>query len=909
MPKINGTATNDTLVGTDFADAIYGFSGDDSLIGDLGDDYIDGSDGNDSIFGGAGNDELYGGIGNDQIFGGDNDDLIFGEDGDDLIEGQNGNDTLFAGFGSDTLVGGAGHDSIVVEGFDDGVQDIFLGGAGDDTIGIYSGDSADGGDGNDMAYIVLRFLPGTATVNTTNMTIDLSQANMNSVASALLGGTVTGFERWGVYTGGGTDSVLGSAGDNYISLGTGDGTVNGGDGNDTIVHGGGGAVLLTGGLGSDVYRFARPTQNEGEDTITDFARGIDQLDFDISVFIQRIDPIDLDGDFAADDSYLHWRSESTGATSRLQLLNVQFLNIPTTMADILLVDGAIATVTNGLDGDDIIRGGLASDTIYGGAGNDYLKDGIGGDLLDGGAGNDTLVGSNAAGSANDADMLLGGAGNDQLWGLFGDDTLDGGAGADHMRGGWGDDVYIVDDVGDLVFESAADIGFFDLVQSSVSFVLAFNLERLTLTGAGDITGTGNDLDNVILGNAGANVLRGSDGNDRLIGGHGDDSLRGDQGNDFLAGGAGTNILDGGAGLDRVDLAGLTTGIFFDFASFGSGASVQFGSNSLISIELISQFTDGNDTIVGSAVGFTTEGNGGNDFILGGVAADGQAGGAGNDTMIGGDGDDYLFGGEPGSSSSDTITGTDFDYLYGGNGNDSLRGGSGTNVLIGEQGNDTIEGTGALSYLYSGAGTNMLSSGALLSVILSEGDNDFMLAFGNAYYYRLANGSSSVYGGDGVDQFIGGNALSHDNVRGGGGNDYLFGGNGNDMLTGDAGNDVIIGQGGNDTLEGGAGVNLLWANDAGSDRIFVNVADGGTQVLEFFEAGGTNDAINLVGSNLTSFAGYEALRANIGSVVGGNLLVNAGSGAQLYLNVGASQTAIWFQGVSAYSLTAGDFLFG
>jgi Ca2+-binding RTX toxin-like protein len=144
---------------------------------------------------------------------------------------------------------------------------------------------------------------------------------------------------------------------------------------------------------------------------------------------------------------------------------------------------------------------------------------------------------------------------------------------------------------------------------------------------------------------------------------------------------------------------------------------------------------------------------------------------------------------------------------------------------------------------------------------------------------------------------------------GSGDDFAFGGAGNDLLSGGTGNDVIIGQVGNDTLEGGAGINLLWANDAGNDQILVNIADGGTQVVEFFEAGGTTDMVRLLGSSLTSFAGYEALRADIGSVVGGNLLINAGSGAQLYLNVGANQTAIWFQGVSAYSLTSGDFLFG
>jgi Ca2+-binding RTX toxin-like protein len=303
--------------------------------------------------------------------------------------------------------------------------------------------------------------------------------------------------------------------------------------------------------------------------------------------------------------------------------------------------------------------------------------------------------------------------------------------------------------------------------------------------------------------------------------------------------------------------------------------------------------DGNDSLYGML---------GNDLIDGGNGNDVLSGNEGNDILIGGAGDDYLYVG-PNSGQ---------DYAYGGAGNDVLIGDVGAvDILLGDAGNDTIYGgAGAVNYLFSGTGANNLIGGATtLDLFYSEGSADTVSgATAQSITYRLAAGSVQVTGGAGVDQFVGGSFASNDTVNGGGGADYLYGGDGNDLLSGGAGNDVIIGQNGNDTLEGGAGVNLLWANDAGNDQILVNVADGGTQVVDFFEAGGTNDVLRLLGSSLTSFAGIEALRANIGSVVGGNLLVNAGSGAQLYLNVGASQTAIWFQGVSAYSLTSGDFLF-
>src|SRR5262249_55039934 len=136
---------------------------------------------------------------------------------------------------------------------------------------------------------------------------------------------------------------------------------------------------------------------------------------------------------------------------------------------------------------------------------------------------DTLIGGNSSETAHS------GGGNDIIQGNGGDDVLDGGPGADQMSGGVGNDTYFVDNVGDQVIE-VADEGI-DTVKSSISYTLAPNVENLTLTGIAAINGTGNELNNVIVGNAAANTLNGGDGNDTLNGGAGADTMNGGAGDD------------------------------------------------------------------------------------------------------------------------------------------------------------------------------------------------------------------------------------------------------------------------------------------------------------------------------------------------------------------------------------------
>ena len=92
--------------------------------------------------------------------------------------------------------------------------------------------------------------------------------------------------------------------------------------------------------------------------------------------------------------------------------------------------------------------------------------------------NGSSGGSTINGTEGD-DSLVGTAGNDTINGFGGNDTLDGLAGADSMVGGDGDDLYRVDNPGDVVVEQQN--GGIDLVQSSRILPHASEPQRLGVT--------------------------------------------------------------------------------------------------------------------------------------------------------------------------------------------------------------------------------------------------------------------------------------------------------------------------------------------------------------------------------------------------------------------------------------------
>lgn len=225
-------------------------------------------------------------------------------------------------------------------------------------------------------------------------------------------------------------------------------------------------------------------------------------------------------------------------------------------------------------------------------------------------------------------------GKRMVYGTVGNDTLAGGSGANIMLGGFGDDVYHANDNGDQIVEYHGQGN--DHVFAATNFSLRFHsqyIEALTLTGTGNIDGTGNSLANIIKGNGGDNFLDGAWGNDALYGHKGNDTFRDSAGANHMYGGKGndTYIINSSnnkiveftwGGIDSV-IASI------DFSLFASGKYLE---NLTLS---------GTRDIhgLGNAKNNRITGNDGDNYLNGGRGNDVLTGGGGLDTLQGGIGAD------------------------------------------------------------------------------------------------------------------------------------------------------------------------------------------------------------------------------------------------------------------------------
>ncbi|MDC5534888.1 putative Ig domain-containing protein [Acinetobacter baumannii] len=314
---------------------------------------------------------------------------------------------------------------------------------------------------------------------------------------------------------------------------------------------------------------------------------------------------------------------------------------------------------------------------------------------------DTLYG------ASGNDTLTGQAGNDILYGQAGNDTLNGGTGNDTMYGGKGDDTYIVDSTADVISESVNEGT--DIVQSSVTYTLVNNVENLTLTGTTAINGTGNALNNLIVGNSAINTLTGGAGDDYLNGGGGADKLLGGTGNDsYVIDNTGDIVTENaGEGIDTV-LSSITytLGNNLENLTLTGSTAINGTGNAL------------NNVLIGNSAINTLTAGVGDDYLDGGAGADKLLGGIGNDTYVidntgdivtenAGEGIDTVLSSITYTLSSNlenlTLTGSTAINATGNTLNNTLTGNSGVNALNGGAGNDILDGQGGNDQLTGGTG--------------------------------------------------------------------------------------------------------------------------------------------------------------------------------------------------------------
>ncbi|MES2339820.1 MAG: Calx-beta domain-containing protein [Pseudomonadota bacterium] len=382
LTSINLRSFGETLNGTTAGETIEGFGGD---------DIIDGK---------GGTDTLVGGIGNDIYIVDSLDDVVTelaGEGFDEVrttVAGYvlpanvekltfigttgTGNQNVNGNAGDNTLGGGTGGDRFDLS---QGGADTVDAGAGDD--GIYfgaafgAGDVVNGGAGTNDQLALQGNYAGGVTLSAANVT-GVEVVVLQSGAGAAYAITTAN----DLVASGAVMSIYGAtlaAGETF--------TFNGGAETDGAfrIYGGAGADVLTGGSGDDGFLFGPGKFDPTVDRVDGGAGSNDQLA--------------LDGDYTVTLDGTSIRNvevivllEGTAANKNDFVLTIADSFVP--VGETRTINGALTSAAmsvNGageLNGNLILTGGRAADTLIGGSGADILFGGMGGDTLTGGAGAD-----------------------------------------------------------------------------------------------------------------------------------------------------------------------------------------------------------------------------------------------------------------------------------------------------------------------------------------------------------------------------------------------------------------------------------------------------------------------------------------------------------------------------------------
>lgn len=475
------------------------------------------------------------------------------------------------------------------------------------------------------------------------------------------------------------DTLTGTAGDDILyGLG----------GEDRLV-GGLGADTMVGGLGHDTYVVSdsRARIIEAADEGTD------------TVF-----------------SSVHFSLADAGDAERLVLTGRAAINGTGNALDNVITGNASANVLDGGAGADTMMGGLGSDTYFIDDAGDRVVEADGG-------GTDIVISGVSFVLPRYVEVLeltgaaILGTGNEQanrITGTAGDNILDGRLGADTLAGGDGNDVYVVDNLRDVVTELALG-GSADLVRASISWTLSAEVEQLELVSVSAVRGIGNGLDNLITGSAAPNWLDGAAGADTLQGGAGDDT--------YVIDDTGDVVIEGArGGLDTIR------------------TSVQLQGGLVQHVENLVLTGSAAIDAIGNAAANVLDGNGAANTLDGQGGADLMRGGGGDDTYVVDHLQDSVV--EMASAGRDTVVSA-VSFVLGANIEDlvltgsaqSGTGNAGANLLRGSAGDNRLDGKAGNDVLVGGAGRDILTggSGADRFVFETLSDSRSPSAFAGTYH--------------------------------------------------------------------------------------------------------------------------------------------------------------------------------
>ena len=888
------------------------------IDGTAGDDIIDAADGTtvegDTLNGLGGNDSLNGGLGADTMVGGNGNDIYIVDNAGDTADetGTDGTDevrssvsfTIAAGIENLVLTGSAS-----INGTGNGGGNTLTGNSGDNVLdGGLGEDTMTGGDGSDT-YVVN--VAGDVVDETGETGSDTVISSIDyTLASQLENLTLTG----GAINGTGNSSnntITGNAENNVLSGLVGRDNLDGGGGADHMIGGNGSDTYVVDDAGDDVDE----TGTTGTDTV--FSSIDYTLDGDLENLtligtaingtgnalvnelvgndednvLSGLEGADtLDGGEGADhmiggngnDTYvvddLLDNVDEAGTTGTDTVETAIGYTLAADVENLTLTGSnagtgnALANTITGSDHANTLNGGLGIDLLIGGDGDDtYVVDSTTDIITEGSggsSGNDLITTSVTLASlaANVERLTLlgtaalnatGNSLNNTITGNSAANNINGGAGADSMIGGNGADTYTVDNVGDTITEGTGVSSGVDIVNSSVSYTLSGNVEKLNLLGTAS-SGTGNATGNTITGNSSINMLSGMDGNDTLDGGTGADVLIGGNGSDtYIVDNTGDTITEGtDVGLDTAK-SSVTYTLSDNVENLTlTGAAAINGTGN-----------GGRNTLIGNGAINTLTGGNGIDNLTGGLGADILIGGNGNDTYNI-DATDTISE-AAGSTAGVDLVRAGFTYSIAavanlenieltGVGNFNATGNAGNNILTGNTGTNVLTGGG-------GDDTFVINKTADTVVELGGEGYDTVIATGAAgTTFVMANFVEAMNLGG----IVATNATGNDEnnvITGNAVKNTLNGGNGNDTLTGDAGADTLIGGEGNDILDGGFGIDAMTGGN-GNDTYHIN--DAADAITE--GSGGTSGDDTIISTlvNYTLIANIENLTMGGANAING-----------------------------------------